>query len=38
MSAAAGVNVPLNQSTLEQQNQVAYTQIKKWKDAGYNVG
>lgn len=38
MSAAAGVNVPLKQSTPEQQNQVAYTQVKAWKDAGYNVG
>lgn len=38
MSASAGVNVPLRQSTLQQQNQVAYTQIKAWKDAGYNVG
>lgn len=38
MSAAAGVNVPLQQATPEQQNQVAYTQIKQWKDEGYNVG
>lgn len=38
MSAAAGVNVPLQQATPEQQNQVAYTQIKQWKDQGYNVG
>lgn len=38
MSSAAGVNVPLEQSTLQQQNQVAYNQIKKWKDQGYNVG
>lgn len=37
-SKAAGVNVPLAQATPEQQNQVAYTQVKKWKDAGYNVG
>lgn len=37
-SAAAGVNVPLQQATPAQQNQVAYTQIKKWKDQGYNVG
>lgn len=34
----AGVNVPLEQSTLQQQNQVAYTKIKKWKDEGYNPG
>ena len=38
MSQQAGVNVPLQQATPEQQNQVAYTQVKKWKDAGYNVG
>lgn len=38
MSAAAGVNVPLQQATPEQQNEVAYKQIKAWKDAGYNVG
>lgn len=37
-SKAAGVNVPLDQSTLEQQNQVAYHQIKQWKDKGYNPG
>lgn len=33
-----GVNVPLKQSTPEQQNEVAYKQIKEWKDAGNNVG
>lgn len=38
MSKAAGVNVPLEQSTLEQQNEVAYKQIKAWKDQGHNVG
>lgn len=38
MSSAAGVNVPLEQSTIQQQNQVAYNQIKQWKDQGYNVG
>ena len=37
-SKQAGINVPLAQATPEQQNQVAYTQIKKWKDAGYNPG
>lgn len=37
-SAAAGVNVPLQDATPAEQNQVAYTQIKKWKDQGYNVG
>lgn len=38
MSQAAGVDVPLEGSTLEQQNEVAYKQIKTWKDEGYNVG
>lgn len=33
-----GVNVPLRQATPEQQNEVAYKQIKDWKDQGYNVG
>lgn len=33
-----GVNVPLNQATPEQQNEVAYKQIKEWKDQGNNVG
>lgn len=34
----AGVNVALKDATAEQQNQVAYTKIKKWKDAGNNIG
>lgn len=38
MSKEAGVNTPLEGSTLEQQNQVAYHHIKKWKDNGYNPG
>lgn len=38
MSQRAGINVPLHESSLEQQNQVAYTQIKAWKDQGYNPG
>ncbi len=38
MSKNAGINVPLRQATPEQQNEVAYKQIKQWKDAGYNVG
>ena len=38
MSKEAGVNVPLAQATPEQQNEVAYKQIKQWKDQGYNVG
>ncbi len=33
-----GQNVPLQQATPEQQNEVAYKRIKAWKDAGYNVG
>lgn len=33
-----GQSVPLNQATPEQQNQVAYSRVKEWKDAGYNVG
>lgn len=33
-----GVNVALNQATPEQQNEVAYKQIKEWKDSGYDVG
>lgn len=33
-----GVNVPLDQATPEQQNEVAYKQIKEWKDSGKNVG
>lgn len=37
-AAAAGINVPLQQATPEQQNQVAYTKLKSLKDQGYNVG
>lgn len=33
-----GVNVPLDQATPEQQNEVAYKRIKRLKDQGYNVG
>lgn len=33
-----GVNASLKDATPEQQNEVAYKQIKEWKDAGYNVG
>ncbi len=32
----AGVASPLEQSTIEDQNKVAYTKIKQWKDQGYN--
>lgn len=35
---AAGVNVPLNQATKEDQNKVWYTWAKSKKDAGFNVG
>lgn len=37
-SSSAGVNVPLDQSTPEQQNEVAYKQIEKYKSEGYNAG
>lgn len=38
-ATAAGIgDVSLEDATPAQQNQVAYTQIKSWKDAGYNVG
>jgi hypothetical protein len=33
-----GVNVPLEQATPEQQNEVTYKWIKEKKDQGYNVG
>lgn len=33
-----GQSTPLTSSTKEQQNEVAYKQIKDWKDAGHNVG
>ena len=33
-----GINVPLEQATPQQQNEVAYKKIKEWKDKGYNVG
>lgn len=33
-----GINVPLKQSTPQQQNEVAYKKIKEWKDQGKNVG
>lgn len=37
-SAAAGVNVPLQQATLAQQNEVAYKKIAALKAQGLNVG
>lgn len=33
-----GINVPLEQATRQQQNEVTYKRIKEWKDAGHNVG
>lgn len=33
-----GINVPLEKATPAQQNEVAYKQIKEWKDQGHNVG
>lgn len=33
-----GVNAPFGAATPDQQNEVAYKMIKKWKDQGYNVG
>ena len=32
----AGVNSPLEQSTIEDQNKVAYYKVKQFKDQGYN--
>jgi hypothetical protein len=39
-SAAAGVNVPLQQSTLQQQNEVAYKTLASWKQQhpDWNIG
>jgi len=33
-----GVTSSLDKATPEEQNKVAYSQIKEWKDAGYNPG
>lgn len=33
-----GITSSLDKATPEQQNEVAYKQIKEWKDAGYNPG
>ncbi len=33
-----GINVPLEQASPRQQNEVTYKRLKEWKDAGYNVG
>lgn len=37
-SKEAGIDVPLEKATPQQQNEVAYKKIKKWKDQGLNVG
>ncbi len=37
-SREAGINVPLEKATPQQQNEVAYKKIKQWKDKGLNVG
>lgn len=37
-AAKYGVNVPLEQATPQQQNEVTYKRIKEWKDSGKNVG
>lgn len=34
----AGINTPLEQSTMEQQNEVTYRKLKQWKDQGLNIG
>lgn len=31
-----GVNTPLERASVEEQNRVTYSQIKEWKDKGYN--
>lgn len=33
-----GINVPLEQATRQQQNEVTYKRLKEWKDSGKNVG
>jgi len=33
-----GASVPVEQATPELQNEMAYRQVKEWKDAGYNPG
>lgn len=33
-----GVNVPLEQASKEQQNEVQYKRFEAWKKAGYNIG
>ncbi len=38
LSKKFGVNAPLQTATPEQQNEVAYKQVKELKDQGYNVG
>lgn len=38
LASKYGVNSSLKDSTPEQQNEIAYKQIKEWKDSGKNVG
>lgn len=35
-SAEYGINTPLEQASIEEQNRVAYNKVKEWKDAGLN--
>jgi len=37
-ASEVGITTPLEQASPVEQNKVAYTKIKSWKDAGYNVG
>ena len=35
-SAESGISTPLEQSSIEEQNKVAYNKVKQWKDSGLN--
>jgi uncharacterized protein (UPF0297 family) len=35
-SKESGISTPLEQSSIEEQNKVAYNKVKQWKDQGYN--
>lgn len=37
-SQEIGLNVPLEQASREQQNEVVYKKLKQWKDEGNNIG
>lgn len=37
-ASAAGVSTPFGQASPDEQNRVAYTIVKQWKDQGYNPG